>query len=78
MLEGVLETIIIGDQKGLGLESQREDIQIHIRETGQITRRLGAVLCSLESRYGDCTPLKVSRLNQKGTSRAQAFKFLYL
>ena len=78
MLVGVLEAVVIGDQKGFSLESQRKDIQIHIREAGQVTRRLGAVLCSLESRYGDNTPLKVSRLNQKGTSGAQAFKFLYL
>ena len=78
VLVGVLEAVIIGDQNGLSLESQRQDIQIHVLEAGQVTRRLCAVLCSLESRYGDSTPLKVSRLNQKGTSGAQAFKFLNL
>jgi hypothetical protein len=78
MLVGVLEAVIIGDQNGLCLKSQRQDIQIHIREARQVTRRLGTILCSLESRCGDSTPLKVSRLNQKGTSGAQAFKFLNL
>ena len=78
MLVGVLEAVIIGDQNGLSLKRQRKDIQIHIREARQVARCFCAVLCSLESRCGNSTPLKVSRLNQKGTGRAQAFKFLNL
>ena len=75
---GVLQAIVIGDQRKTKAEGQRQHVKVNIGKTGEVTGEGGCLTRLVQPCRGNLLPLDINRRYQHGTCRTEALQFLSL